>query len=273
MRQLFLLLILGVFTTTGALADGARGVSRLMRAIQMEQSLQVMQQEGLKYGAELARDFAPGTNTAQWAARVSGLYDLSKMRTLVEAEFTQAISGTDLSRLITFYESSLGQRIIDGEIRAREAFLDGDVEAAARQKIASGPGEDDPRVAEILAYITANQMVEYNVVGAMNSNLLFYRGMFLAGGMDVPEEDLLALVWGDEAETRTDSRDWLLAYLNTAYAGLSLDDLRSLTVFSETPEGQALNRALFISFDRMYEDLSFGLGLAYGASLQQGQEL
>lgn len=273
MRQLFILLTVCAFTASGAMAEGARGLGRLMAALQMEQSLKVMRLEGLKYGAELGQDFAPGSNEAQWSARVSGLYDLEKMQQLVETEFTRAMAGTDLDGLISFYESPLGKRIVEGEVSAREAFLDTEIEDAARLKITGDTSDKDPRVAEINAYIAANQMVEYNVVGAMNSNLMFYRGMSMGGALDAPEEELLALVWGAEAETRADSRDWLLAYLNTAYAGLTQDELHALTVFSETPEGQALNRALFASFDRMYEDLSFGLGLAYGASLMQGQEL
>ena len=50
------------------------------------------------------------------------------------------------------------------------------------------------------------------------------------------------------------------------------EELKTLTDFAATPEGQALNRALFQGFDRMYAQLSLGLGLAI-ASLGQYEEL
>jgi len=52
-----------------------------------------------------------------------------------------------------------------------------------------------------------------------------------------------------------------------AYQPLDDDAMDAYIAFSETPSGRALNAALFEGFERMYRDISFGLGLAAARSM------
>ncbi len=128
------------------------------------------------------------------------------------------------------------------------------------------------RIALLEAYVEANDLVEYNVAGALTANLRFYRGLAEGGMLDMSEEEMLAQVWEQEEEIRADTAEWLMSYLMMAYAGLSDADIEAYIALSKTPAGQALNRGLFAGFDGMYADLSYALGLAV-AQQAQGEEL
>lgn len=269
-RRILLILVLSMLGIKGAMAEAERDVRHLMGLLQIQDVLRIMRIEGLKFGAELGEEMLPGGGGAPWALRVSQLYDMQNMEQVVSEEFQAALAQTDPTSLIVFFESALGQRVVSGEIHAREAFLDSTTEAAAYDAIADAL--QTPRLQQISAYIAANELVEYNVVGALNANYMFYRGLTAGGLLEMTEDEMLAEAWANEAETRAETQEWLQAYLNAAYADLSVEELRQLTLFSMTTEGQALNRALFAGFDRMYEELSLGLGLAM-ADLGQGEKL
>lgn len=245
---------------------------RLMQALRFDSTLAVMRLEGLKYGQELGRDMLPDGGGPAWAAQVAALYDPEKMAILVSHEFCATLHDGQASPLIAFFSSDLGQKIIAGELRARREFLDSTTEEAARQRLAGMDPTRDPRLAEISAYMAVNDLVEYNVVGAMNSSYRFYSGLSRGGFLPLSEADIVADTWAMEQATREDTEGWLLAYLSEAYRDLTLDELRAYTELSASPEGQVLNRALFAGFDRLYEELSLALGLAL-ADVSRGEDI
>lgn len=79
-------------------------------------------------------------------------------------------------------------------------------------------------------------------------------------------------VWSREEETRADSALWLRALLTRAYRDIPVDGIAGYVELSLTPEGKALNVALFAGFDRMYGDLNYALGLALASRLS-GEDL
>ena len=79
-------------------------------------------------------------------------------------------------------------------------------------------------------------------------------------------------VWDQEAEIREDTVIWLFSYLTLAYQPLSDEELQLYIDFSSSQYGQALNRALFAGFDRMFAEISRALGFAAG-QLSGAQEL
>ena len=85
-------------------------------------------------------------------------------------------------------------------------------------------------------------------------------------------KDILADVWGQEEEIRTDTREWVFAFSLMAYQPLSDAELRAYVDLSATQAGRALNQALFDGFDRMYADIAYGLGLAAAQALE-GEDL
>ncbi|MCA1777118.1 MAG: hypothetical protein LC676_16345 [Loktanella sp.] len=86
------------------------------------------------------------------------------------------------------------------------------------------------------------------------------------------EEDVLADVWNQEPEIRSNTREWMSSFLLMAYAPLSDEELDDYIAFSQTDAGQDLNRLLFGGFDPLFVDISRELGLA-SSRYMQGADL
>ena len=101
-------------------------------------------------------------------------------------------------------------------------------------------------------------------MGAMNSNYAFYTGLLDGNALprQLTEQQVLTDVWNQEEAIREDTTEWVYSYLMLAYRPLSDEDLEVYTALSETPEGRALNRALFAAFDEVFTGISRTLGLA-----------
>lgn len=244
----------------------------LFDALGIPALLEVMRHEGQSYGNELGADFLPDGGGATWSAVVARLYDPAKMRMSVAQALEAEIAPQHLEPLLDFFTSETGRRIVEQEILAREAFLDAAAEEAARAAFRDATDAQADRLALLKSYVEANELVEFNVAGALTSNLRFYHGLVEGGAMEMSEEEMLAEVWGQEGEIRVDTEEWLMSYLLMAYAPLSDDEVGEYVALSQTEAGRALNRALFAGFDGMYADLSYALGLAV-ASQMKGEEL
>lgn len=241
----------------------------LHRLMRLDELVSVMREEGLAFGAELGQDMLPSGGGAVWAARVSRLYDVAKMRMVVSQEFAAALSVDHSPKAETFFGSALAQRIIDGELAARRAFLVPEIEEAAR---AATRDLDPTRKQALGSFIDTNDLIDDNVSGGMTSQYRFYQGLVDGGMLEMSDDDILAEAWAAEEELRQDTQDWLLAFLMLAYEDLTVEEIALYTAFSATEAGRAINHAIFTAFDRMYADLSYGLGLAI-ADLAQDQDL
>lgn len=135
--------------------------------------------------------------------------------------------------------------------------------------------EADPaRFGLLEEFVEVNDLIESNVMGAMNSNYAFYIGLMEgeAFGDGLTERDILADVWEQEAEIRADTEDWVYSYLALAYDPLTDEDIEAYIALSETEEGRALNRAMFAAFDELFVSISRRLG--YGAAgFMAGQDI
>lgn len=227
--------------------------------------LGVMSSEGIESAAEMEADMFPGQGGTAWPAVVAALYSADRLIADFEAAVPRdAITEPLLAEIEAFFQSDLGQTIAAGEITARRAFLEPGVEDAARDMATRAIAEEDARLEILTEFITANELVERNVTGALNASFAFYRG--LADGeafeAEIPEELMLAEVWGQEPEIRQSTTEWLYAYQMLAYTDLSEEDLQAYVAFSMTPAGNALNSVLFTAFDAMFERVSYDLGKA-----------
>ena len=83
---------------------------------------------------------------------------------------------------------------------------------------------------------------------------------------------MLDLARGKEGENRAKAEDWLFPFLALAYVALSEDDLRAYIAYSDTPEGQMMNTALFAAFNDLFNKISYDLGLAVGREMA-GQDI
>ncbi|MDU8926995.1 DUF2059 domain-containing protein [Alisedimentitalea sp. MJ-SS2] len=252
----------------------------LNRALGIPELLVIMHDEGLSYGADLGVEFLPDGGGASWAAVVARIYDVPKMQVSVLTGLKTELPPEHLPAILEFFRSERGKRIVAREILARRAFLDGATEEAAREAFrraeanaAAGEGDDQSvRLALLRSYIEANALVDFNVAGGLTASLRFYRGLVDGGASEMSEEEMLAEVWSQEAEIRSDTGEWLMAYLMMAYDELSDEDIEAYVSLSKTEAGKALNRALFAGFDAMYADLSYALGLAVAMQMK-GEDL
>jgi hypothetical protein len=163
---------------------------------------------------------------------------------------------------VAFFESDLGQDIVELEYSARMAFLDEAIEEGAIAQYQTSEAEDGPMLAAVKSFVATNDYVEANVAGALNSNFAFYTGMIDGGALSsrMSESDILADVWAQEPEIRANTEEWLYSYLLMAYQPLGVEELNVYEQIMATAEGRAMNAALFESFDQMYVAISRELG-------------
>jgi hypothetical protein len=129
---------------------------------------------------------------------------------------------------------------------------------------------DDPARRDLIDRMIAEaDLIEFNVMGGLNSNLAFMQGLAATGALgDLPESEMLAQVWNDEATMRSDSAEWLTGFLTLAYSDLTADELVQYADFLGSAQGKRLNAALFASFDGLYAGLSQEQGRIVGRLMQ-----
>jgi hypothetical protein len=254
-----------------AVADRA-AVADLSRALRMAEAMVLLREEGIANGKDLAADLPGGPQDELWSSALDRIYDPARMEALFNEGLAKALSDNPqaITAATTFFTADLGHRALGLELAAREAMMDEVVEATAAEAYAALATKDPARQALIDRFVEANDLVESNVMGALNANLAFLRGMAEAGGaaFAMPEADMLAQVWGAEPDTRAEMVGWLFPFLTLAYQPLSDDELEAYVAFSETPEGHQLNAAMFQAFDVVFEKISRDLGRAFAQSLQ-----
>lgn len=269
MRSALGSIILGiaVLTATASQAATEEEIDRLFRVTGLPDLLLVMRDEGLVEAGEIAEGLFPGRSVSGWKRTAEAIYEPEMMRTRFRDAFGAALADAEVGEVIAFFESDLGRGIVEREIEARRAFSDEAIETAAEEAFEKMAAEGRPRTAQIAAFIEANDLLERNVMGAMNSSYNFYRGLADGGGFEMTEREIIADVWSQEPEIREDTEDWLEAYFSLAYSDLSDEEFDRYLALSETDAGQALNAALFIAFDALFDEVSYALGLAASRSV------
>lgn len=263
MRLLFMALV-ALLPVAGLAQVSPSHIAPLHEAMGLPEVISIMREEGLAYGDSVEEQMFPRGGGAAWRAAVNRIYDANQMDRILRDGLADALDEAGVDAMEDFFASDRGRRIVALEVSARRAMLDEAVEEESRAAAADLRATGDPLVALVERFSEVNQLVDQNVAGALNANLAFYQGLdegrAFPGGMS--EGQILADVWGQEPEVRADTEGWVMAYLLMAYAPLEEDDLVAYIAFSETPEGQALNRALFAAFDQMFTGISRDLGRA-----------
>jgi hypothetical protein len=236
--------------------------------------LPVMREEGRASARELASEMFPGRGGPRWDDIVDRIYGIERMRATMTDEMARRLEPEEIDALLQFFGSELGRRIVRLEVSAREALLDESVEEASEAALAEMRRADDPRLEVLRGFVEANDLVEMNVAGALNSNLAFYQGMAAGGafGDALSEQQMLADVRGQADAIRAETEEWVYSYLAMAYRPLSDDEIAAYTALSQTPEGQALNTALFAAYDVLFVTISRDLGRA-AAQFMAGEDI
>lgn len=253
-------------TTSVAAPLPAAEARALLEAVGMYELLPIMREEGMSYSDTLREQLFPGQGGAGWAEMVGEIYQLDRLERVVARRFAAEMGGVDIAPLMDFFTSPRGTHIVELEISARRALLDEAVEEVSRAAYEEMRAQEQPRLEVLRGFIEENDLVETNIAGALNSNLAFYQGLAAGGALpgDMSEQDMLRDVWMQEPEIREETEGWVWSYLAMAYKPLEDADIEAYTALSRTPEGRALNRALFASFDDLFTAISRDLGL--GAS-------
>jgi len=265
MGRIFLALALvwGTWTLPAQAAEErAAQMGALFEALDLEQTVEIMHEEGLRYGAQIASDMMPDADMDSWNATIARIYDAERMSGLVRREVTARMDGAQIAPLTTFFASDLGGRIVALELAARRSFLQDGMEETAQDALGAAQRQNLPVLEQIEGLISDSDLIERNVMGALNSNLMFYRGLVDGGASDLGEADILADVWEQENAVREDTDTWLRGFLLIAYQPLSEGDIEAYAALYRSAPGRALNAALFAGFNQMYEELSYLLGRA-----------
>jgi hypothetical protein len=249
-------------------------VSALYDALALPEMIEIMRLEGLAYGAEIGEGLFGGPPTAEWQRKVESIYDNDQMQAAARQALAAATAGQDIGPVVAFFTTEPGSGFIRLEASARRAMLDDDIEAAAKEAAAIAMADRTARYLQVERFVEANDLIETNVTGALNSSYSFYLGLQEGGafGGDLLPEDLLRDVASREPEIRSGTTEWVYAFLLLAYDPVSDADLERYIEFSETDAGRKLNRAIFGAFDDMFDDISRSLGRA-AAIYMQGEQL
>jgi len=273
MKQLLITAGLWVSLMLPTQAATPAQVDELSRLIGLPEIIDVMREEGLKYGNDIATDMFPN-RAGGWPAQVDRIYDGEWMATVISQQMQSDLKDTDVTPLIDYFSTPLGSQIITLEVSARVALMDQSVEDATMARVEQMVDDNEPRLLLIDRYIEANDLLESNIVGSLNSNFAFFAALADGGGLPgaLTQDEMLRDVWSQEPEIRTETQDWLYAFLTLAYQPLTDAELETYIALSETPAGQDMNRALFTSFDLMFEQISAALGGA-AAEMMAGEDL
>ncbi len=246
----------------------------LFDLLMLPEIIEIMREEGISYGDTIGQDLFGGPPNAEWTNTVARIYDYETMEGLVRADFAVSLEDADLTPMMEFFGSEQGQMIVGLEVSARRALLDEAVEDASKDAAAIATADENPRLALVKEFVETNNLIETNVEGSLNSNLAFYAGLLDGDAFDgaLTEDQILTDVWSQEGDIRESTTEWIYSFLFMAYQPLDDADLQAYIAFSETGAGEQINRAMFVSFDRLFTGISRSLGRA-AASEMTMQEL
>ncbi|MEM8580930.1 MAG: DUF2059 domain-containing protein [Pseudomonadota bacterium] len=259
----------GLFVAGPALSEPHR---ELIDALRIEETVTIMRREGLDYAGVLGDDMLGGAAGTGWADVVSRIYDPDKMTTVITDTLESALSDEDVGQVASFFTSDTGREIITLELAAREAMVDEDTEQAATEAFEAAREADSWQYQQIVALIEDSDLIEFNVMGALNSNFAFYRGLSDGNALEMSEAEMLAEVAAQQDEIRSESEAWLSAYMLMAYQSLSEEQLDEYAAIYRSAQGRIVNAAIFQAYDKMYEELSYLLGRAV-ADQMRGEDL
>lgn len=253
----------------------AAPIDRLMDLMKFPEVIAVLADEGRSM-ADDTPDAELGMPRHAWDSMVAKLYDEPTMTKAFRAELSRAFGTTDLQPIVAFYESDLGREVAELELKARKAITDEAVLTAAGDMWADLDPQSQ-RAQLIEDYVTTNDLIELNVVGSMNSDIAYFRGLSAAAqdGMGLNDTDIMREVWAGEPEARAQVMEWVYGFSALAYQPLNEDEFDAYIAFGKSDAGRALNHAMFAAFDQVYADLARGLGAGTALLVQtfDGQEL
>ncbi len=271
LRAISLPVVLTLAMLSPAKAATEAEVDVLFEAMRIPDLMAILRQEGLDQSTDFSDSMFPDRSVA-WSAVVSGIYDVPTMTETFRTAFGAALVDDDISPLIDFYTSERGTRIVEQELSARTTLINPTAEDAAINAFADMVTTDPDAVESIEAFIAANDLIELNVMGGLNSSLAFYNGLADGEAFEMTQDEILSTVWEQEEKMRASSYEWLTAYLGLAFHLLEDGDIDAYVAMSDSAAGADLNRAVFAGYDTVFTSVSYTIGAA-AARFAMGEDL
>lgn len=251
-----LALCLAVCLWSGAaLADGMR----LFEALQGPRLLSLLAQEAERSAEDVNRDFLGGDGGQVFIDTVARLNDPARLAPRIASGLETALASDVLDAVTLFFESDLGQDIVNLELSARSTIFDPTVEQAVRAEVRE---RGVPKL--VTQIIEEGDLVARNVADAERVLRQFYVGRLTGGADDMDQAMIEALIADNQEAMRLETQAWLEGFMTLAYSPLSPDELQTYANFWRTDAGQAYDRALFEIFAEVFEENSFALGQLVG---------
>ncbi len=235
----------------------------LLSLVRIDEMVDVVREEGLSEYQGMPFDFFGGDFGNIWTDGLDRVFNEIELTNSIEQDFLNVIGETPRADIVSFLESDAWQVAVDYELKGRIAMLDPGVSDAAMTAYWNSFEKNTRRIQDITDLIETGDLINSNVVGAMNSMYEFNLGMISEGlDLGMSEDDILVQIWSEEDSLRFDISEWIYSFLLLAYDPLETDLLQEQIEFFKTSEGKRFNRALIESFDRAYSRISFELGAA-----------
>ena len=250
-----------LITSTQLLKADQAQVDKLWDAMRVSEFIDVLSQEGISESEELESRLFTQSNGDSFQQATSRIYDPERMTGLMRTAMSIASQRRDLDSAIDFYQSVVGRKSIEAELSSRFELLDPLVEEESKSLLNALRTEDPERFELIDDYVLANDLVENNLVGAMNGNYVFLSTLTDAGQGPYVEDPsaILPQIWAQENEVRASTSEWVYSYFAYAYRDLSNAEILKLIEFSRSEGGQSLNNFLFESTNFVFDQLAMDL--------------
>ncbi len=240
---------------------------RLMRAMHVQDTMDIIAQEGRNQAQDFSKTLFESTGGAFFNSQVAELYDPSWMRGQIAQSVSVGMSDTQIEQAAIFFESQLGQTIVSLENSARQAMTDDAVYEMAQQSYAQA--ETDSNFYRLVdEYVQINNLIELNVRSSFNAEYAFIRGLTTGQEGATDDDALLAKLLSKGEKTEEETTEWIYSYLLLAYKPLNEAQMRENIAFSRTEAGRALNKSLFEAYDQMMVEITFNLGEAVARAMR-----
>ena len=242
----------------------------LLNQMRFGEIVTIMREEGISDSRELPKDLMMGQVGASWEHALSSIYNIEMMTQMVESLFLGSLGSKHLEGILEFVSSEAWQTSVDLELAARHAMLAPEIEQMAYDSYYRALAKNTRLVRDLETLVDFADLVEQNVVGALNGMYQFNLGL-VDGGLEMgyTEDELLAHIWAEEESIRIEVSEWMFSFLMLAYDPIERQMLLEQIRFFQTSEGRRLNAAMSDAFDGMLNDIAYQLGFALAGMMQE----
>jgi len=247
-------------------------VERMYSTLRINEILSILSGEGISSGELMADGQGGLSSSAGWTERLEEIYSVNKMDKDLRQFFNNVANLKQVKNALDFFETSLGKKITEKEISARLLLEDQRLKSATTIFVKKLKVEQPDIIKLYEKLIDANDHLENNISGIMNSNLAFYRGFASVpknDGDTLSEDEILRIVMNDQERIRKEVEQWLINFSSVAYESLSKSDLYRYISLSRSPGGLFLNKVINQSLEAVFESQSFNLGRTTAEFLQK----